>query len=159
MSKKILILFITIFSSSVATAAHYFTLCYVNHSDKKVGYNNAGYEHKWTDRGECVGSGFLQPLETKCFRNIKDETIVSTDMITFTIDSQWFGIVNPWHTQPYIVSGYATAKKGGKLLVNTKNGRENYKVYINIMPDKSFILSNDEDLSDKSQIITPRKHK
>lgn len=162
MLKKILILCFTFLICSTALAEHFFTVCYVNYSNKKVGYNNGGYERKWKNRGELVGSDLLNAGETRCFEKISDETIFSTDMVTFTVDGQWFGIVNPGFVHPYVVAGYATAdtkKKSSKLHDNTKNGRDNYQLYVHIMPDKTFVLSNSADVTDSSQIITPYKNR
>ena len=162
MMGKILILFSTLLINSIAFAEHNFTVCYVNHSNSKVGYNNGGFERKWKHRGELVGTGLLDVGETKCFQKIFDETIISTDIVTFTVGRQWFGIVNPAFGHPYVIASYATAdtkKKYSKLIDNTKNGHDNYQFYVNIMPDKTFVLSNGPDLSDSSQIITPYKYR
>ena len=162
MLNKTLVLLVVILINSAAFAEHFFKVCYINHSETKVRYNNNGYEHKWKHRGELLGVGALGAEETKCFGKISDETIFSTDMVTFTVDGQWFGIVNPGFVHPYVEAGYAssaTKKKHSKLIDNTKDGRDNYQLYVHIMPDKRFILSNSDDLSDTSQIITPYKHR
>jgi hypothetical protein len=99
-----------------------------------------------------IGAG-----ETKCFGNIKDETMFSTDMITFYVNNKWFGIVNPAFSRPYVISQDAVEKKGGKLTDNTKNGHDDYSLYINVMADGSFVLSNSPDQDDQTQVIQARK--
>jgi hypothetical protein len=162
MLKKILVICVTVFISSAALAEHFFTVCYINYSNKAVGYNNSGYERKWKNRGELIGTGVLGFNETKCFKKISDETIFSTDMMSFTVDGEWFGIVNPGFSHPYVVASYATAdtkKKQSKLIDNTKDGRDNYQLYVHIMQDKTFVLSNSADVTDSSQIIKPYKNR
>lgn len=155
--KKLLIFLIAVSCSYSAFAEHIFKVCYVNQSAGTVPYINNGLSRKWKNRGELVGNGELKPGETKCFGNITDETMFSTDMITFYLNNKWFGIVNPAFSRPYIISQDATEKKGGKLSDSTKDGRDNYSLYINVMTDGSFVLSNTDDQKDQSQIVVPRK--
>lgn len=155
--KKVILLLGALSASYCAFAEHVFKVCYVNQSASTVPYINNGISRKWKSRGELVGSGQLTPGEKKCFGNIKDETMFSSDMITFYLNNKWFGIINPGFSHPYVISQDATMKKGGKLVDNTKNGRDNYDLYIFVMKDGSFILSSSENITDPSNIIQPRK--
>jgi hypothetical protein len=155
--KKLLLILLAMSASYCAFAEHIFKVCYVNQSDASVPYINSGISRKWKSRGELVGNGDLKPGEKKCFGNIKDETVFSTDMITFTLDHKWFGIMNPGFAHPYVISQDATEKKGGKLTDTTDDGRDNYSLYMFIMKDGSVVLSTSSDLKDEGSIIKPRK--
>ena len=155
--KKIMFLMLMMGASCTAFAEHIFRVCYINKTTGSVPYLNDGISRKWKSRGELVGSGDLAPGEKKCFGNIKDETVFATDMITFTLNHKWFGIMNPGFSRPYVIAQDATEKKGGKLNDNTDDGRDNYKLYIFVMQDGSFVLSTNKDINDETSIIKARK--
>ncbi len=157
--KKLLLICAGVCLSLNVFAAHVFTVCYANQSKSNISYINNGISHKWEKRGELVGNGDVSPGQTKCFGNIIDETIFSSDILTFYVNNRWFGIVNPGFSRPYVIAEYATAKRGGKLTDNTSDGVDNYALYINVMPDGSFVLSNVKDVTDQANIIVPRRFK
>lgn len=142
-----------------AFAKHLFNICYVNKSNANISYINNGISHKWKERGELVGDGSVTPGQTKCFGKIMDETIFSSDILTFYVNNKWFGIVNSGFSKPYVIAQDATEKSGGKLLDNTNDGIDNFSLYINVMPDNSFLLSNVADTTDLANIVVPRKFK
>ncbi len=145
-------------------AGHYFKVCYHNQTSSVVYYINDGISHKWQKRGELVGSGQIAANSEKCFGDIKDETMFSTDYITFTLGrsngkktyTNWTGIVVPAFSKPYVIAQNATAKKGGVLYDNTSDGHNNYQLHIFIEPDGKIIYSNSGDFTDTSSYITPR---
>jgi hypothetical protein len=155
--KKILVALLSMSISCYAFAEHVFKVCYVNKSESSVHYINDGISHKWKSRGELIGNGKLAVGETKCFANIKDETIFSSDMITFTINNKWFGIVNPGFARPYVISQDATEKKGGKLVAIKSEFKDSYPLYVFIMNNGIFILRTSENADDDSSIIYPRR--
>ena len=157
--KKLLLVCAFLSTSLPAFAKHLFTVCYVNKSSNNISYINNGISRKWKERGELVGDGTITPGQSKCFGKMMDETVFSSDIITFYVNNKWFGIVNPGFAKPYVIAQDATAKSGGKLIDNTNDGVDNYSLYINVMPDNSFLLSNVQDSSDIANLITPRRFK
>lgn len=155
--RKLLFILLVIGASYTACAEHVFIICYINQSGASVPYLNDGISRKWKNRGELIGNGELAPGEKKCFSNIKDETIFSTDMITFTLNNKWFGIMNPGFSRPYVIGQDGIEAKGGKLNDETEDGRDNYKLYIFVEKDGAFVLSTSEDMNDQESIIKPRR--
>lgn len=155
--KKILLIILAMCASYTVFAEHIFKVCYINQTNAAVQYLNDGISRKWKSRGELVGRGDVAPGETKCFGNIRDETIFSSDMITFTLNHKWFGIINPGFSRPYVISQDATEKKSGKLTDTTDDGRDNYSLYIFVVQDGEFVFSTSKDIKDQSSIIKPRK--
>lgn len=164
--KKVL-LAIAALSASSAWAEHIFTVCYHNMSSTPVSYINDGVSHKWKNRGELVGSGQVAPNETKCFGKIRDETMFSTDYITFTLGkdegektyTRWVGIANGGFSKPFVFAQDAVETKTGKLLDNTNDGKDNYELHIYVRNDGTFMYSNSKDPSNTDLVITPRKFK
>jgi len=157
--KKLLLVCAFLSLSLPAFARHLFSVCYVNKSNSNVSFINNGISRKWKERGELVGDGVVEPGQSKCFGNMMDETVFSADIITFYVNNKWFGIVNPGFSKPYVIAQDATAKSGGKLIDNTNDGVDNYSLYINVMPDGSFLLSNVKDTTDLTNIIVARRYK
>ena len=164
--KKIL-LALAALSASSAWAEHVFTVCYHNISTTPVSYINDGVSHKWKSRGELAGSGQVAPNETKCFTNIKDETLFTTHYITFTLGkddgsksyTRWIGIADPGFSKPFIFAQDAVETKTGKLSDNTSDGKDNFELNIFVKSDGSFVYSNSKDINNTDAIITPRKFK
>lgn len=164
--KKILFL-IAALSATSAFAEHRFTVCYHNLSSTPVSYINDGISHKWKSRGELVGTGQVEPGATKCFAKIADETMFSTDYITFTLGksegdktyTRWIGIANSGFARPFLFAQDAVETKTGKLKDNTADGKDNYELHIFINQDGSFLYSNSKDPKDSENILTPRKFK
>lgn len=155
--KKLLILLSMVVIYPRVFAEHTFKVCYINQSTNKVAYINNGISRKWKSRGELLGSGHVAPGEVKCFGNIKDETIFTSDIITFYAHNKWYGIVNPGFASPYVIAQDATNSKGGKLKDNTVNGKDNYSLYITVLENGSAILSNSQNYKDEDSIIEPRR--
>ncbi len=164
---KKIILVLAFFASSQAFAERIFTVCYHNLSSTPVEYINDGVSHKWKSRGELVGTGLVAAKETKCFKNIKDETIFSTDYITFTLGknegdqtyTRFVGIVDGAMTKPYVFAQDAVDTNTGKLADNVRTGKDSYELHIFIKNDGSFVYSNSKDFSQTDAYITPRKFK
>ena len=150
--------------SSLAVANHKFTVCYHNNTANSVLYDNDGITHKWKNRGQLVGSGELATGATKCFGNIVDETIFSTDYLTFSIEeklnnvskTRWIGIANSGFSRPYIVAQDAKSTKNGKLVDHKVDGNDNYVLHVFLQPDGSIVYSNVDSVTDTSAQITPR---
>ena len=166
--KKLLVSIVALTATS-AFANHSFSVCYHNLTNDKIMYNNSGINHNWANPGELVGSGEVAAHETKCFKNITDETMLSADYITFTIfktegDNQfnrWVGIVNPGFTKPYVIAqgSVSTDKKEAKLTDHQQTGRDRYMLHIFINQDGTFGYSNNDDPKNANGIITPVKYK
>ena len=154
-------------STSSAWAEHVFTVCYHNLSSTSLGYINDGVSHKWKSRGELVGTGSVAPKQTKCFSDIRDETIFSTDYITFTLGkdqgsktySRWVGIADGAMTSPFVFSQDAVETKTGKLADNQSTGKDSYELHIFAKNDGTFVYSNSKDIEDTDAVVTPRKFK
>ena len=157
MKKSLLVLLVA--ASSLASAKHYFNICYYNWSKSPVTYNNEGITHKWKDRGTLVGSGTIMPEQNKCFQ-ASDETMFITHYITFYVNNTWFGATDPGFTKPYAIAQQATATKGGKLANHVDNaGHDQYNLNVHIMSNGENILSASNDPKDSDDIITPRLFK
>lgn len=155
--RKLILVLIALFLSYGAFAEHFFKVCYINKTEGTVPYVNSGISRSWKNRGELVGNGSLAAGETKCFDQIKDETILLKHWITFTVNNKWFGIVNWTFSRPYTIAQDSTEKSGGKLYDATNDGRDNYELHIFVMKD-SFVLRTGKDDTDPSNIIKPRKY-
>ncbi len=166
-SLKKLLLVLVILGSTPAWAEHMFTVCYHNLSSTPVSYINDGVSHKWKNRGELVGTGQVAPSQTKCFSNIKDETIFTTHYITFTLGkdegdktyTRWVGIAHGAFSKPFVFAQDATETNTGKLIDNKSSGKDSYQVHIFINNDGSFLYSNSKDPNDADAAIIPRKFK
>lgn len=157
--KKYLVLLMAI-ASSTAFAKHYFNVCYYNQTDSTISYNNDGISKKWLNRGQLVGTGLLAAKESKCFTGIEDETVFSSDYITFYINDKWIGIVNAGFRKPYAITQEATATKGGKLPHEIVGGKDTYTLNIHIVnKNGEVILSGDSDPKVTTSYITPRAFK
>ena len=162
--KRILLVLTMLIATSV-WAEHIFKVCYHNLSDDTLYYINEGPSHKWNNRGELVGNGVLKAKEERCFGNITDETIFSSDYITFTVGKEhgdkvktkWVGIANTAFTMPYVFVQDSTERTGGKLLDDTNDGKDNYELHIFVNNDGNIIFSNSSNLEDTDKIIKPRK--
>ncbi len=162
---KKIILVLAFFASNQAFAERIFTVCYHNLSATPVEYINNGISHKWKSRGELVGSGSVAGNATKCFKNIKDETIFSKDYITFTLGkdeggenyTRFIGIVDSGFSKPYVFAQDAVDTNTGKLSDNVSSGKDSYELHIFIKKDGNFIYSNSKDISKTDAYITPRK--
>ncbi len=160
-------LVLVFFVSTEAFAERMFKVCYHNLSSTPVEYINDGVSHKWKSRGELVGTGAVAAKATKCFKGIKDETIFSTDYITFTLGkddgsqnyTRFVGIVDGAMTKPYIFAQDAVDNNTGKLADNVNMGKDSYELHIFIKNDGSFIYSNSKDFNETDAYITPRKFK
>ena len=164
--KKIIVV-MAFFASGSAFAEHVFTVCYHNLSSTPVEYINDGVSHNWKSRGELVGSGLVAAKETKCFKNIKDETIFSTHYITFTLGkdegpqiyTRFVGIGHGAMTKPYVFAQDAVDTNTGKLADKVSTGKDSYELHIFIKNDGSFVYSNSKDFNQTDAYITPRKFK
>ncbi|MEN9391527.1 MAG: hypothetical protein RL017_825 [Pseudomonadota bacterium] len=166
--KKILLLVATL-ATTTAFANHSFSVCYHNLTNETIMYNNSDINHNWANPGELVGEGKVAPNETKCFKNITDETMFSADYITFTIYksegenqfNRWVGIVNPGFTKPYVIAqdSVSTDKKEAKLKDHNNSGRDRYMLHIFINQDGKFTYSNNDDPKNPDGLITPYKFK
>lgn len=169
MANKIQALFVTlaICGTTSAWADHRYTVCYHNQTNSAIYYINDGISHKWKTRGEFVGSGEIKANTDKCFGGIADETMFSTDYITFTLGKEaedgsgttytrWGGIVHPAFSKSYVIAQNATATKGGKLTDNTSSGKDTYELHVFVTPGNKIIYSNSSDFKDTSQYIEPR---
>ena len=164
---KRFILLLAFLGTANAFAERVFTVCYHNLSSTPVEYINDGVSHKWKSRGQLVGSGAVAPKETKCFKDIKDETIFSTDYITFTLGkdegnqtyTRWVGIVDGAVTKPYVIAQNVVDTNTGKLADNVDSGKDSYELHIFVKNDGTFIYSNSKDINDTDAYITPRKFK
>ncbi|MFN7094219.1 MAG: hypothetical protein ACK4M7_02545 [Burkholderiales bacterium] len=153
---KKLFAFLIAFGFAVpAWASHFFTVCYYNQTNSAISYNNDGISHKWKNRGELVGSGSIPMGQSKCFGKIMDETLFTKDYITFYVDGKWMGIVNSGFANPYVIAQDAQAKKGGLLIDDTRDGRDNYQLNV-FVTDSGIVYSNGEDITNKEHFITPR---
>lgn len=144
--------------SSLTFAEHNFSICYYNQTNIPVVYVNNGIGHLWKSRGNFMGDGTLNAGESKCFDKIVDETLFRAHYTTFSIDRIWIGIVNPPFSSPYIIAQNAVAKNGGKLIDDTKNGRDNYNLHV-FVTSNGIVYSNSSDINDKDSILVPRKFK
>lgn len=164
---KKLLLLLAFLGLTQAFAERIFTVCYHNLSSTPVVYINDGVSHKWKSRGTLVGTGSVAPKATKCFKDIKDETIFSTDYITFTLGkdkgsqtyTRYVGIVDGAITKPYVFSQNAVDTNTGKLADNKDTGKDSYELHIFVKNDGTFVYSNSKDISDTEAYITPRKFK
>ena len=147
-------------ASGTAFAKHNFVVCYYNQTNTVVPYNNDGISKKWLTRGELVGSGTLNAGQSKCFSGIADETIFSSDYITFSVANKWVGIVNAGFKKPYAIAQDATATTNGKIPHAVIKGHDTYSLNIHIMNDNGeIILSKSSDPKVTSDYIIPRKFK
>ena len=161
---KKLLFTLAVLSSTSAWAEHHYTVCYHNQSTTPIYYINDGISHKWKTRGELIGSGQVEANQSKCFSRIGDETLFSTDYITFTIGKEdgnntytrWAGIVHPAFGKSYLIAQGATATKGGILTDDTTTGKDTYGLHLFVQQDGSVIYSNSKDFNDKSSYIEPR---
>ncbi|MBP9743121.1 MAG: hypothetical protein KBD37_07185, partial [Burkholderiales bacterium] len=126
-----------------------------------------GVSHKWKSRGELVGTGEVASGASKCFKKINDETMFSTDYITFTLGKEdgnktythWVGIANPGFSKPYVIAQDAIETNTGKLKDHTSDGHDNFELNIFIKNDGTFLYSNSRNPDDTDNVITPRKFK
>jgi hypothetical protein len=157
--KKSIALLLTIVSSA-AFAKHHFNICYYNQTNSSVSYNNDGISKKWLHRGELTGSGTLAAGQSKCFSGVEDETIFSSDYITFYIGGNWIGIVNAGFRKPYVIAQDATSTRNGNIPHAVISGRDTYTLNIHVMnTNGEAILSDNSDPKITSGYITPRKFK
>lgn len=163
-AKKTLLAIAACGAVSTAFADHNFTVCYHNQTPTPIYYINDGISHKWKTRGELIGSGQVDGNSSKCFARISDETMFSTDYITFTLGKEdgnntytrWVGIVVPAFAKPYVIAQSATATKGGIMLDNTKDGKDNYQLHLFVEPDGTLVFSGSSDFKDTSSYLEPR---
>ena len=151
-------------SATSAWADHRYTVCYHNQTNSPIYYINDGISHKWENRGELVGSGQVAANADKCFGGIIDETMFSTDYITFTLGKEegnntytrWVGIVQPAFGKAYVIAQGATVTNGGKLVDNTSSGKDTHELHVFVKQDGNIIYSNSKDFKDTAAYIEPR---
>ncbi len=137
-------------------AKHYFNICYFNWSNNEVKYNNDGLIKKWKEKDNLIGSGVIMPQANKCF-TATDETIFFMHYITFYVNDQWFGLVNPAFSKPYTIAQKAIAAKGTKLMSKIdKTAHEQFYANVHIMSNDTIILSKSIDPKDANMYITPQ---
>ena len=149
--------------TGVAFAHHRFTVCYHNLSKVDLLYKNNVKVDNWKNLGEFTGEGTVLPGETKCFKNLVDETIFKTHSIKFEVTadnvSHEIGIVDSWFSRPYLTMDDAnnTDKRKSKFIADRSSGEEEFTLHVFENSDKTLQFSNSDDLTKTSDILIPRR--